>query len=87
MRAFSKQRRGVEEAVEVEAAAGGVERSHLFCALMLRVNPGKIGRGLQRQHPGTAERTEGARGEIVAQARPLQRGGACFGEGRRNLRG
>ena len=79
---FVEEGGGVEEAVEVEAAAAGEHGAQLGGALLLLVDPGEVGAGFEREHPGAAERGGGATGDVVAEARPLQGGGAGFAQRR-----
>ena len=77
---FVEQEGGVEETVEVEGAAGGEEGAHLGGALVLLVDPGEVGAGLEGEDPGATEGGEGSAGDVVAEAGPLERGGAGFME-------
>ena len=79
---FVEEDGGVEEAVELEAAAAGEHGAHLGGALLLLVDPGEVGAGFECEDPGAAERREGAAGDVVAEAGPLERGGAGFAQGR-----
>ncbi len=81
MRALSRRSGGVEEAVEVEAAAAGEHGAHLGGALLLLVDPGEVGAGFECEDPGAAERGGGAAGDVVAEAGPLEGGGAGFAQG------
>ncbi len=72
--------------MELEAAAAGEHGAHLGGALLLLVDPGEVGAGLEREHPGAAERRRGAAGDVVAEARPLEGGGAGFAQGRGDRR-
>ena len=82
-----KQGGGVEEAAEVEAAAAGEHRRIFARALLLLVDPGEVGAGFEREHPGAAERREGTAGDVVTQAWPLERSGAGFVEWRAEYSG
>ncbi len=53
---FVEQRRGVEEAVELEAAAAREHGAHLGGALLLLVDPRLIRAGFERKDPGAAQR-------------------------------
>jgi len=75
-----EQRRGVEEAVEVEAAAAREEAPPLVGALLLGFDPEEVRAGLEREQPGAAERRKGVAGDMFAQHRPLQGGGAGLGK-------
>ena len=66
--------------MEVEGAAGGEEGAILGGALVLLVDPGKVGAGLEGEDPGAAEGREGSASDMVAEAWPLERGGAGFME-------
>ena len=71
----------IEQAVEVERAAAGEEVANLRGALLLHVDPRRVRRRLQRQHPGAPQRRCCVAGDVLAQPRPLQRCGAGFGQG------
>ncbi len=57
---------------ELEAAAAGEHRAHLGRALLLLVDPGKVGAGFEGEYPGAAQRRRGAAGDVVAEAWPFQ---------------
>jgi len=58
----------------------GEHGAHLGSALLLLVDPGEVGAGFEGENPGAAKRREGAAGNVLAEAWPLQRGCACFAE-------
>ena len=78
---FVEQTARIEQAVEVERAAAGEEVANLRGALLLHVDPRRVRRRLQRQHPGAPQRRCCVAGDVLAQPRPLQRCGAGFGQG------
>ena len=63
---------GVEEAVELEAAAAGEHGAQFGGALLLLVDPGEIGAGFECKDPCAAQRGDGAAGDVVAEAGPFQ---------------
>ena len=63
---------GVEEAVELEAAAAGEHGAEFGGALLLLVDPRKIGAGFECQDPSTAQRGNSAIGDVVSEAGPFQ---------------
>ena len=77
-----EQRRGVEEAVEFDGAAGGDKETDFGGALVLLIEPGAVYAGLEREHPCAAEGRTCVACDGFAQARPFERGGAGFAQRR-----
>ena len=76
-----EERGGIEEAVELKAAAAGEHSTHLGGALLLLFDPRLIGGGLKCKNPGASERREGAAGDVVAQAGPFELSSTGFAQG------
>ena len=76
---------GVEEAVELEGASADEQGADLGGALLLVIDPGEIGAGLEGEDPGAPERRLRAAGDVGAELRPGERGRARFGEGMRDF--
>ena len=83
---FLKQERGIEEAVKLEASAAAEHGADLRGALMLLVDPGEVGGGIECENPCAAEGGLSAAGDVVAEARPFQGCGAGFAQRRRDDR-
>ncbi len=56
MRALSRSVVGSKEAAELEAAAAREHGTQFRSALLLLVDPGKVGAGFECKHPAAAER-------------------------------
>jgi len=56
---FFEEIGGIEEAGEAETTASGEHGPNLSGALLLLVDPGKIGGGVEGEGPGSAERRRG----------------------------
>ena len=82
---FVEREGGVEEAAEVEAAAGGEHGAEFCGALLLLGDPGEVGGRFEGEDPGSSQEGEGAVGDVVAEPEPFEGGGAGFGEWRRNV--
>ena len=53
---------------------------------LLGVDPRGVRAGFEREYPGASERRGSVAGDVLAQARPLQRDGARFEQRRGDLR-
>ena len=71
--------------MKVEGGRRGEEGADLGGALLLGVDPGKVGGGFEGEGPGAAERRDGKGGDVVAQMRPGERIGGGFGERGRDV--
>ena len=80
---FIEKRGGIEEAVEVEAAAAGEEGAKLGGAGLLGGDPGEVGGGFEREGVLAAEGADGLGGDVLAEARELEgHGGGLEERGR-----
>jgi len=71
---------GVEKSMKLKTSASGEHSAQFGGALLLLIDPGKIGAGFERENPGAAKGREGAAGDVLAKARPLQGSSARFAQ-------
>ena len=71
----------IEEAGEGEGCSAYEQTAELVDAILLEVDPGKVGGGLEREGSFAAGGGLGTAGDELAQSRPLERGVAALAEG------